>query len=464
MASRFETVPEDFLQHLNESFAEFSAESERHKFALARMAWIGLTKGNQHSHFHDAISFSSSEIEAAFGRSKFTEVNLRLNFFNRTTNWSKDDGYTRGYMFSSATREVIKKYLDRPARTTLTRLVMADGKALGKIPAGVASKDKKDVTTTAWKSAKALKLVSVNLESLERLKRELMADAAAHRAIEAAIGRLHVPELEAVERTIAMISKVEVLSRAEPSGLGFMAHHYQEAQSGRLYPLGISLASAQSVVKDAALEGRWEYDISNCHFVITLQMALRHGYRCVEIEKYHGGTRAIRQSIADDVGVHVEHVKTCLLALLYGARGTTWRGSAIVETLGEESAAKMLKNPTFLALKGDIAHARKKILKMSERTSKGSIKNAFGKSISNKSKKEQQFAHLLQGVEAKALQSVINAYPDDIVLVQHDGFVSRKRLDVAEISAVLFSATGYNLHLKEVRLKALPGDYFATHL
>lgn len=464
MASRVETIPEDFLQYLNESYAGFEAESDLHKFAVARIAWIGMTKGNQHSRFPDAMSFSYKVINAAFGRTKFSEVNSRLDFFNRTPSWSKEDGYTRGYMFTFRAREAIKEYLERPTGTALTRLVMADGKALRTAPASIASKDKSGVTTKAWTSAKALSLVSVNLEALERLKRELTVTSETFRAEQAAIGRFVIPELAAIERTIETIGKVQVLSRIELSGVGVIAHRYEEAQSGRLYPLGTSLASAQSIVKDAALEGHWEYDISNCHFAITLQLASLHGYKCVEIENYLENKKVVREGIALVVGALEDQVKTCLLALLYGARATTWHESAIVEAVEVEAAEKLLKEPIFIALKGDIAHARKTILKKCERTVKRSIRNAFGKTISGKFNKGQQFAHLLQGVEAKALQAVINAYPDDIVLVQHDGFVSKRRLDVDELSTVILSATGYHLYLEEVCLKAVPEIYFATRL
>ena len=81
------------------------------------------------------------------------------------------------------------------------------------------------------------------------------------------------PELASIEAVIAMIMRVQVQSRTETAGLGFMAHRYAEADSGRLYPEGISLASVHGLVKEAALIGQWEYDISNCHFAITAQMA-----------------------------------------------------------------------------------------------------------------------------------------------------------------------------------------------
>ncbi len=464
MASRVETIPEDFLQHLEKSIAGFEAESDQHKFALARMAWVGLTKINQHSHFPDAMSFSFKELDAAFGRSKFKEVNLRLDLFTFTPNWSKADSYTRGYMFSGRAREAIQDYLDSRSGTVLTRLIMADGKALKKVPAGVASKDKSGVTTRAWVNARSLDRVAVNLTALDRLKRELSGACETHRSEEVALGRSDTPETAAIERTVAMISKIQLLSRTDVCGVGVMAHHYEEAQSGRLYPVGINLASAQSVVKDAALEGHWEYDISNCHFAIASQMASKHGYECVAITNYLRNKDSVRLEISKGAGINKEQAKKCLLALLYGARASKWKDTAIAREIGEAATERLIAVPDFKALMVEIRGAREWILSKCERTARGFVRNAFGKSISDAATMEQQFAHLLQGVEAKALQAAINAYPDDIVLVQHDGFVSRRRLDLADLGAAMRTATGYTHELEEEHLKARPEDYFSTHL
>jgi hypothetical protein len=87
--------------------------------------------------------------------------------------------------------------------------------------------------------------------------------------------------------------------------------------------------------------------------------------------------------------------------------------------------------------------------------------NAFGKAISGEAKAAQQMAHLLQGVEAKALQAVINLHPADIVLVQHDGFVSTRKLVAKDLSAAVFSATEYRLDFEEKQLKADIDKYFS---
>jgi hypothetical protein len=438
-------------------------ESVEHRFALARMAWIGVTKANRHKNNPKSMTISYKELERLFGRSGFNEMAERLDFLKTNGHWLKDEGITREFWFSPSVRTAIADYFERSHSAGLTRLIMADGKALKKVPAGVASKDKKGVTTKAWTGAKSLAKVTVNLEALELLRIELVDACDAHRAAEIALERSVFPEVEGMERAVMTINKVQVLSRTDVAGLGAMSHHYQESQSGRLYPVGISLASAQSVVKDAALEGHWEYDISNCHFAITVQMARNYGYECVALAHYLGNKKSVREGIACDIAVHVNKVKKCLLALLYGAKGTIWHDSAFVATVGEEAAAKLLKNSLFMALQGDVARARNHILTKCERTPKGFVKNEFGKSIPSTTKDEQQFAHLLQGVEARALQAVVNAYPEDIVLVQHDGFVSKRKLETAEISNAIHKATGYSLQLEEQCLKPLASDYFSTH-
>jgi hypothetical protein len=243
-----------------------------------------------------------------------------------------------------------------------------------------------------------------------------------------------------------------------------MAHHYEESDSGRLYPTGISLASAQTVVKDAALTGCWEYDISNCHYAILAQMSARFGHTCADIDDYLKNKAVIRETIAKQAGVSLRKAKICLVALMYGARSSTWHENAIPLEIGEEAAKKLYATPLFKGLSGDIAKARTVVISRSPKTRVGSVLNAFGKSIAGTASQLQKMAHLLQGVEAKALQAVVNRYPDDIVLVQHDGFVSTARLDVNALSDAIFAGTGYRLELEERLLAADADKYFSSRI
>jgi len=67
-------------------------------------------------------------------------------------------------------------------------------------------------------------------------------------------------------------------------------------------------------------------------------------------------------------------------------------------------------------------------------------------------------AHLIQGVEARSLKCALELFPDDIVLLQHDGFASRSRLDMQKIVSRTNHVTGYELLLEEEQLRFSPCD------
>ena len=417
MTKRTATVPANLIPHLCETVPGFNNGTPAHQHALARLAWIGVNKANRHSRDPDAMSFSKKYLDEQFGCNKFPEINRRLNFFSRSAGWSKAQKETRAYWFTAELREAIRSYLGSHVNSDPVELVMADSKKLKTVPPPVESKDKCGVTTKAWLKTTALNIVPVNCEELQRLRAELTRDLEAHRAEMTAEGKTPSPGAAEIERCVDTIGKLLILANTKVAGPGVMAHHYQEAESGRIYPTGgISLASVPGLVKEAALRGYWEYDISNCHFSLVTQMAAKYGQRCSAIEHYLSNKESVREMIAHEAGIRIDQVKTCLLALLYGARASTWHKAAIVEEIGREAAERLIKVELFGALARDVGLARRVVLANSDRTERGWLKNAFGKRIALTATAAQQFAHLLQGVEAEALQSVIKSEPENIIL------------------------------------------------
>jgi anti-sigma factor ChrR (cupin superfamily) len=114
----------------------------------------------------------------------------------------------------------------------------------------------------------------------------------------------------------------------------------------------------------------------------------------------------------------------------------------------------------FAGIHADIKQARSTILKSWKRTANGSLSNMFGKAIAGDAKPEEQLAHLIQGVEALALQTAIKMHPNDIVLLQHDGFASTRRLSDKAIMEAVFQATGYRLELEEKTIRIDPDAQF----
>lgn len=463
MAKRDETLPEDFLQHLNDAIPGFNQETKEHQFALAKMVWMAGAKHRRHQQFEGAMSIGHKELELAFGRNKFSALNKRLGIFRTSPNWSRDGAYTRGYWLSVQVSDVWRQYRDRHC-VAETRLLMADGAALKTIPAAVASKDMSGMTTTAWTCAKKLNLVKVNVDSLLLLQNRLRG-----KRDELRVG--HVPtdlstptsSMDVIERLLDGTSQILRLAMIDVPGHGYLAQRYQQAASGRLYATGISLQSAPSLIKQAALVGLWEYDFSNCHFAILDQMAKQFGYECTAIRAYLANKEATRLAIAAEAGISVDQTKTCLLALMYGARVSEWRENAIPHAIGVAAARRLYLLPQFKAIQADIHQPRAAILRGWNRTANGSLTNAFGKAIPGHARPAEKMAHLIQGVEAKALRAAVNIYPDDIVLLQHDGFVATSQLDSRAIVNAVFKATGYRLQLEEERLQVKFEDYFLKH-
>ena len=457
---RADTVPEDLVDHLRKTIAGFKDEAEQHQIALARMVWLGSSKRRQHDRLDGAMSFHCRELDSVFGRGNFKGINERLGFFADSGQWFKDLGLTKGYWFSEAVKASRGAYLAKRWRK-VTRLLMADGEALREALPAVASRDMNNITTSAWRNAKELNLVRVDLGSLGRLRDWLMRvlhDYDSGRVPHDLVTQF--PPRVAIERLAHVTSQVIRLAKTDVAGNGVVAHHYVQSTSGRLYAKGINLQAAPGLIKQAALAGLWEYDFANCHFAIVGQMAERHGHHCSAIADYLANKAATRRAIAAEAGITEAQVKTCLLAVMYGARASEWHENAIPEEIGQEAAIRLFQVAQFKAISADVGQARRAILKSWPRTASGRLTNAFGKAIAGNAKPAEQMGHLLQGVEASALKAAIDLYPSQIVLLQHDGFAATAKLDKQAITEAVLQATDYRLELDEEQIQVSPDAYF----
>jgi hypothetical protein len=458
-------IPEDLLTTLKQSVVGFRLESSEHQVQLAKMVWEGSSKRRQHKYFEGAMSFTYKELNNAFGRGGFNLVNERLNFFTQTKNWSAEKKLTRGYWFSDAVKKVREQYLKRRWRKA-TRLLVANGLVMKTLPQSVASKDKDGITTMAWRNARELNTVRVNIDYLNRLRRwleQLKADY--HEGCIPASLYAPKPTMETVDRLLEMTSKIIRMANTDVAGHSCIPHRYAESTSGRLYARGVNLQSSPALVKQAALSGLWEYDFSNCHFAILTQMAQKFGYQCTVISHYLANKKAVRMGIAEQAEITEFDAKVCLLALMYGARQSEWHENAIPATIGVPAAKRLYAVELFSNIYDDVNGARNVILAGWKRNQRDSLTNDFGKAMKTKdSNPPKMLAHLIQGVEAKALRTVIDLYPNDIVLLQHDGFVATKKLDSKVIMDAVKEATGYQMDLESSRIQIDPDAYFLkTH-
>ena len=472
--ARQATVPEDLLVHLQKTIPGFRSESDRCQHALASMVWMGRTKRRRHPHYEGAMSFGYEELEEWFGRDQFDIINSRLPFFRVSDGWLyklagshwREDNFTKGYWFTDMVQASRDKYFSKLWKKE-TRLLFIEGqilKAQKTLPGAFASTDTKGKATRisrAAKGSKELRHVPVDLETLGRvrkwltgIKREWLAGRAPHDLV------TQYPSLVVIERLYELTSQVIRMAKTDVAGHGYIAQQYTESPSGRWYANGVNLQNSSSLIKEAALAGKWEYDFSNCHFEIIKQMAAQYGYECKAIADYLANKKPTRKAIADQAGISVEQAKVCLLAIMYGARQSLWPRNAIPELIGGEAAERLFGVDLFAGIHADIKRARATIVKRWPRNRQGRVFNMFGRAIGGKQAPEEILAHLIQGVEATALRGILTTFPEEIVLVQHDGFAARSRLDAGAIEAAAALATGYTFEVEEKRITLELDSYF----
>lgn len=448
-------IPKGFIEALRAGVTGFSEEPARNQWGLAQMAWLGSQKGRQHRTNPGAMSFSAKELDELFGRGKFLPLFRRIDFFQRSAGWLKSSGVTKAYWLSQEVREALASY-SRRAVTEPEDLLYLSGsqiKVAKSLPRAVASvgTSGRATSTADWLSAMRMNRVPVNVAMLESLQHWLQAHL---RELE--LERTDEPLLRVLERLADLIGKLIRMSNTTLAGPGHIPQVYAIAPGGRLYARGLNLQNAPSLIKEAALHGLWEYDFSNCHFTIVAQLAARAGVPCPCIEHYLANKQLVRNEVAEGALITLDQAKRCLLALLYGARTSRLATSAIPAAIGLDAADRLYALPVFQRLSKEIVQTRRAILDKWPRTANGSLTNACGRAISGKEKPSRQLAHLVQGVEAKALMTCVNTHPGDIVLMQHDGFTATRRLDCSVLQEALLHSTGLTLQVEERRLELHP--------
>ena len=463
MGSRNNYALESFIKTLRSKIAGFRGLDEKQQVTLARLIWEEGTWRREHRHEEGAMSISYLELEKSFGRGGFAAINSALNIFEVSPNWHWQQGHnkarnaTRTYRLTDAVREVKEQYL-KPGREKMTRLITEDAKVMRTLPEPIDSKGLDGVTASAWRGAKMHKAVPVDMallkEIYQHLERMLEPEALAQKSV------FRNADVEVLAEDIKyrrdITGQLIRLAQTDIAGRGCIMHRYAEAKTGRLYAHGVSLQTAPRLIRKAALHGQYDYDIENCHFSIFAQLADRYSYQTGSINHYLKHKKEIREGIAARVGISKDQAKMCLLALMFGARLSDWEDNAIPSAIGQDRARLLFNDPDFAGIANDVLVGRDAILKgwPKRRTT---LVNDMNKAVRLKETPGVRLSHIIQGIEAKALKAAISLYPDEIVLLMHDGFVSTRAVDARLIERKMLEETGYRLELSGGVI-ALPAD------
>jgi hypothetical protein len=453
------TLPSTFVQHLDKNIPGYDREIMQ--IAVAQMLWMTLEPRRQHKYYRGAASFRVDEIKSLYGDIKtFKNINrdplARYFWVYRWNNGAgKIGSYTNGYEPTPWMRDALENYLASPGSA---HILNAQGKRIYKLPNAIRSLDQHGNPVIGWKRDDAPSSVKINVGNLRRAEEYCRLRLSVSR-----LGVLTEKWKRQVEEPLQRNIRIAQALCALANNVTFpecIVHQYVQSASGRLYASGLNLQTCPKELKQAALAGHWDYDISSCHFSIIHQMAERFGYVCSAIRHYVENKRTIRQMIADELGITVSQAKNVLTMTAYGASASVRLDDAIPQEIGVDKARLLYKNSFYKDLREDLRRAVTVVLK--NQNSKRYV-NAFDKAFpeSDLKKKESVIAHLVQGVEAKALRAAIRACKGTVVLLQHDGFTTTERVSVPAIESAVFSETGYVLKFEETQL-AYPFSAFET--
>jgi hypothetical protein len=323
---------------------------------------------------------------------------------------------------------------------------------------GISSLDTHGHAVRRWRNVAVPSLIPVSVDNLELLAarwERILGLRGQKDDLQAILGRFglkYVGVQAAYEQT-----KIFIAQARDIRNPGMLPVRYVLHESGRLYAEGLNLQSCKREIRHAALAGCWDIDISTCHFTIMAQMAKRFGASCLSIEEYTEHKNEYRGAIARDIGISASEAKRLINAVGYGAPRSTSLYTEIPRRVGREKAAAFFAHPLYLGIKADVDAATEAILSKHPVKNNGLI-NLANRSIAKTTeegeptKKGTLMAHLLQGVEAAALEAAVRACPSQVLLLQHDGFSSTDAVDPDHLAAAVLEETGYRLNFEVERI------------
>ncbi len=180
-----------------------------------------------------------------------------------------------------------------------------------------------------------------------------------------------------------------------------------------------------------------------------------HGFRAL------ASTRLNEQGVAPDlIALQLAHAERNKVRAAYNratrlaerrAMRQTWADYLDgLKRIGREWTQRLYDDPLVIALKNELRRGRDSILK-ALRLRRGKLVNAMGliykpklaKNGKPKDTPAMRLAHILQGIEAQMLNAVVRRFPDDILVLEHDGWTARCAMDKAAIKQLIRRETGF---------------------
>lgn len=468
--------PKAFTKHLTKESAAYKALGEREQSGMAAILW-GMFSGRMaHNSGVEGVTPIHWRGKAVmFGNAKrFSEANAALEWFLLELQ-PKRGRSAGGWAMTKQARDICMAYLNASNQYALTGLepderglVNPDGSPYRTPADGIRS------TTATGKHSRyprgqiqaAIEVEGDHLHAFhDAAQAYLDGDPCpspfqwAHDAWEAIRTGRGPNSGDAAAQRRALMARDQasiMLDLAKRSGApGFVIPTtYRESPAGRLYAEGaLNLQRCVTEVRKAALHGCYDVDIANCHWSLLAQMADRLGEPAPYILRYLANKKSTRSEIASAGGISIDDAKFVLLAIIYGAtlsRSLKENQRAIEARIGSEAMNRLRKLPLVTDLYRDVRRVGKAVLTdYAAQTQKaGVIVNDAGREIGIKSNAREKLAHVLQGAESEALQSMLTALSGCVALMQHDGITVHGEPDLRDLEQRIKADTGYAVTLE----------------
>jgi hypothetical protein len=468
--------PKAFTSHIRAESEAFRALNEAHQMGMAAILWsMHAGRFTHNSGVEDVSAIHWRGKASMFGSAKqFTETNALLEWF--VLDIKPRRGHSAGgWRMTERAKEICMGYQENSKQYALSGLepdekglVNPDGSPYRMPADGIRSRTSSG-NHTRFPKKQIHAAVEIEGDNLHKFHHAAQAyldgekPAAAFRwshdewnAIRTGRGPNSGEDAAIHRATEAKQQASIMLDLAKRSGApGFvLPTTYRESNAGRLYAEGqYNLQRCLSEVRRAALKGCYDVDIANCHWSLLAQMADRLGEKAPHILHYLDNKKATRAEIASAGGISTVDAKFLLLAVVYGAtlaRSQKENQRAIEQRLGMEATDRLRELPLVLDLYGDVRRIGRAVLLDYQARSKkpGALVNDAGREIGLKSNSREKLAHILQGAESMALQSMLKTLAGSVALLQHDGLTVHGKPEVAKLERRIKADTGYGLTLE----------------
>lgn len=454
-------IPSTFLDYLQEHLFDFSKELPRDKLSIAKMIWMLSNRRWQHRVYSGSLNLSKEDLRELFGGDqRFRQLNQFNRYFAKQSHKngarSKKDNYNSGYHPMPWIRHLLDEYLASPGESDLLN---DRGNVIRTAPKAIVSKDTDGCSVTKWSNDLVMNVVPVNVAEVQKIAShfQLLLDAHRHAVLPSDVD---FPGVESAQKLIDSAQSV-IKEASSLRFRGHLLHRYKQSGSGRLYASGTNLQNCRRLVRKAAMKGMIDYDMTCCHYDILRQMAAALSMKCPIIDHYVENKKQVRAQIAKEAEIGLDDAKSVLAMTIYGAEQSLSPRTAITNKIHKPAAKRLFSSTLYQELRAELERAV--ALVVANHRKRGRIVNEFGKAITSDDDKAV-IAHLLQGVEAVALNAAVSVCDGPVLLLQHDGFTTSTPVQVEKLQQAVIEATlgRFRLTFEQEQLDQLLPDYSQT--